>query len=252
MVQLGLWSCKGLHSSEFQSSCWSLQLRVTAVLVFSRKSVSRRSDQWNAARLLQSSLLCRYVGHKHSLTLTLRQLGTNKKAALPVSYRQKACLANAGLLGTLYESGRWLKSCNPWEDVVLDKAGSAACSFLWKISGRCFGKQRELLLGLCCLPCACLTLFLSASVTSLHCQLLQGCCLKEMGHKNFVKVLVGSGKSNKSIRTGYSCPQVRQQPTLVVRKVSVFSDCCLILQPTSSSEDFCKIQAVLVPLLFLL
>lgn len=135
---------------------------------------------------------------------------------------------------------------------MLDKAGNAACNFLWKVSGRCFGKHRDLLLGLCCPPCACLTLFLSASVTSLHCRLLQGCCLKEMGHKNFVKGLVGNGKSNKSIRTGYSCPQVRQQPTLVVRKVSVFSDYCLILRPTSSSEDFCKIQAVLVPLLFLL
>lgn len=136
--------------------------------------------------------------------------------------------------------------------MVLEKAGNAARSFLWKMWGRCFGKQREFLLSLCCLPSACLTLFLSASVTSLHCRLLQGCCLKEMGHKNFVKGLVGNGKSSKSIGTGYSCPQMRQQPTLVVRKVSVFGDCCLILQPTSSSEDFCNIQAVLVPLLFLL
>lgn len=39
-----------------------------------------------------------------------------------------------------------------------------------------------------------------------------------MGHKTFNESLVGNDKSNKSVKAGYSCPQMRQQPTLAIRK----------------------------------
>lgn len=107
------------------------------------------------------------------------------------------------------------------------------------------GKQREFLLSLFCLPSVYLTLFHSVNVTSLHCQLVKG-CLKEMVHKNFIKGLGGNGKSSKSVKTSYSCPQVRQLATLVLRKPSVLSDCYQILEPISSSEDLCSMQGVWV------
>lgn len=79
------------------------------------------------------------------------------------------------------------------------------------------GKQCEFLLSLFCLPSVCLTLFHSANGTSLHCRLVKG-CLKEMVHKNFIKDLGGNGKSSKSVKTSYSCAQVRQLATLAKRK----------------------------------
>lgn len=105
------------------------------------------------------------------------------------------------------------------------------------------GKQSEFLLSLFCLPSVCLTLFHSANVTSLHCQLVKG-CLKEMVHKNFIKGLGGNGKSSKSVKTNYSCPQVRQLATLVIRKT--LSAQRLLPDPGAYFQLLCRVQGVLV------
>lgn len=65
-----------------------------------------------------------------------------------------------------------------------------------------------------------------------------------MGHKTFSESLVGNDKNNKSVKTGYSCPQMRQQPTLVIRKslCSVIAAWSLSLLPAPKRTSVkCKL-----------